>query len=327
MPTSLYRYVWQVSHRRQVVLCAITVVVALLSMVPLEIQRRIVDWAITEAKLELLLLLCAAYLGVVLAQGVTKYVLNVYRGRTVEEVARALRLTIYRETRDDGVGLESAVTTPKGRAERGTVVAMVAAEVEDLAGFVGDSISVPLLQAGTALAVFGYLLWVEPLIAAFAVLIYLPQLFVVPVGQKRINFWAAAHARLIRRLGDLIVSPLGRIAHQSEPDPAKRFRSVADEAFDTRIHIYRIKFFLTFLGNFLDAVGPLVVLAVGGYLVIRGHTQVSTLVVFISGFQKIADPWDQLIGFYRTLSNARVKYRLIVDAVSPPVLQTAGAHR
>jgi ABC-type multidrug transport system fused ATPase/permease subunit len=315
MPLSLYRYVWLVSHRRQIVLCSATVVVALIAMVPLEIQRRIVDHAIAEARLSYLLLLCGAYLGVILVQGGIKYFLNIYRGRTVEEVARALRLTIYARTRSRAT--DDAEVSAHAATEQGTVVAMVAAEVEDLAGFVGDSISAPLLQIGTAATVLGYLFWVEPLIAAFAIIVYLPQLFVVPLGQKRINFWAATHARLIRYLGDLIVAPYGRGTGPGGADQMDRFVGIAKQTFDSRIHVYRIKFFLTFFGNFLDAIGPLAILLIGGLLVIRGHTQMSTLVVFISGFQRVADPWDQLTAFYRTLSNARVKYRLIVDALAP----------
>ena len=95
------------------------------------------------------------------------------------------------------------------------------------------------------------------------------------------------------------------------------YRQLVDDSFLARVTIYRIKFFLTFFGNLLDAIGPLAVLLVGGLLVIRGHTQISTLVVFISGFQKVADPWDQLTAFYRTLSNARMKYKLIIDALAP----------
>jgi hypothetical protein len=52
-----------------------------------------------------------------------------------------------------------------------------------LAGFVGDSFSFPLMQGGTAAFVIGYLLWVQPTIAMFAILLYLPQLVVVPLGQ------------------------------------------------------------------------------------------------------------------------------------------------
>jgi hypothetical protein len=33
--------------------------------------------------------------------------------------------------------------------------------------------------------------------------------------------------------------------------------------------------------------------------------------VFISGLNKIADPWDQLVNFYRSISNTAVAYDMI----------------
>lgn len=80
---------------------------------------------------------------------------------------------------------------------------------------------------------------------------------------------------------------------------------------------------LTFLGNFLDALGPLGVLFVGGIVVLYGRADIPTLLVFISGFQRVVDPWDQLINFYRTAANAGVKYRLIVDTVGPSAVEAA----
>jgi ABC-type multidrug transport system fused ATPase/permease subunit len=197
--------------------------------------------------------------------------------------------------------------------DKGAVVSMTSAEVEEVAGFVGDSISFPLLQAGTAFGTLGYLFWVQPEIAAFAMVLFIPQIVLVPLGQRRINRWAAIHARLLRKLGSVIVTGDARLTHAHR---ARRFGKLARGARTTRVLIYRVKFFLTFLGNFIDAVGPLIVLTVGGYLVLQGKAEVGTLVVFISGFQKVADPWDQLLTFYRTTSNARTKYRLIIDTLS-----------
>ncbi|WP_374379814.1 ABC transporter ATP-binding protein [Dongia sp.] len=304
MPRSLIVFIWQVSGRRQILLCLLTVVVSLLTTLPLELQRRIVDDAIHGHAVGLLLVLAAAYLGVLLVQGGLKYLLNVLRGWLVEDVARLLRHMIFDGTQNaDG---QAAV-------KKGAVVSMVASEVEDLAGFVGDSVSFPLLQIGTAVSAMGYLIWVEPRIAAFAALLYMPQLFVVPLGQRRINRWGNIHARLLRKMGDTIVS--SEIDRKGRPRHLRRFHRLVQGAFRTRISIYRVKFFLTFFGNFLDALAPLIVLSVGGWLVIRGEVEVSTLVVFITGFQKVADPWDQLLTFYRTASNAGVKYHLIADAL------------
>lgn len=304
MPTSLLAFIWQVSYRKQILLCLVTVIVSLLTTVPLELQRRIVDDAIHDGTVSYLFLLSGIYLGVLLLQGGLKYALNVYRGWLVEDVARLLRHIIFDGTQ------KPAKDSP---VQKGAVVSMVASEAEDLAGFVGDSISFPLLQAGTALTALGYLIWVEPRIAIFAAALYMPQLLVVPLGQRRINRWGNVHARLLRKMGDTIVA--SGLDRNGRPKQLRRFKRLVEGSFRTRLAIYRVKYFLTFFGNFLDALAPLIVLSVGGWLVIEGEVEVSTLVVFITGFQKVADPWDQLLTFYRTASNAGVKYRLIADAL------------
>jgi len=35
--------------------------------------------------------------------------------------------------------------------------------------------------------------------------------------------------------------------------------------------------------------------------------------VFISGLQRISDPWDELVNFYRAISNTTVMYAMICD--------------
>ena len=314
MPPKLYAYIWQHSRRAQIILCVLTVAVSFLTAVPLELQRRIVDDALPARSLALLLGLSAAYLGVLLVQGGLKYGLNVYRGRLVEEITRQLRLTIFDATKPRTA--DDHVHHGREPAAAGAIVSIVAAETEDLAGFVGDSFSFPLLQGGTAAFVVGYLLWVQPTIAVFGILLYLPQLVVVPVGQGAINRWSARHVRLVRQIGDLIALRFAAAGGGGQTETSSAtYRQLVDDSFLARVTIYRIKFFLTFFGNFLDAIGPLIVLAVGGWLVMRGSVEVGTLVVFISGFQKLADPWDQLTNFYRMLSTARVKYRLIADTL------------
>ena len=309
MPQSLYQYIWRSSRRQQVWLVLLTLLVAPMSMIPLELQRRIVDDAIHNQDLNYMLLLCGLYLVALLVQGGLKYLLNVYRGSLVERIALQLRGHIFNSLVDEPLRRHE-----RGAAtDKGAVVSMTSSEVEEVAGFVGDSISFPLLQAGTAFGTLGYLFWVQPEIAAFAVALFVPQILIVPMGQRRINRWAAIHARLLRKLGGVIVS--AEKTTLSAKHLERRFAKLSRGARTTRVLVYRVKFFLTFLGNFVDALGPLIVLSVGGWLVLNGKAEISTLVVFISGFQKVAEPWDQLLTFYRTTSNARTKYRLIVDTL------------
>lgn len=312
MPRSVYAYIWRTTGSAQIPVCALTVVVVLLSMAPLELQRQIMDQALGARDIALLTQLAIAYLVLLFLQGGLKYLLNVSRGKLVEDVTRRLRETIF-----DCIGDAEYASLPEGderRLQGGAMASMVAAEVEDVGGFVGESISLPLLQGGTVVAVTGYLAWLDPLIATFAVIIYIPQMLIVPPVQHAINRLARVHARQVRKLGDEVVG-------RSEAEDievknfATRFKRTALQTYDTRIRIYRKKFFLTALGNLLDALGPLIILILGGWLVIRGRTEVSTIVVFISGFQKISDPWDQLVNFYRSASNAQTKYTLIRDSL------------
>jgi ABC-type multidrug transport system fused ATPase/permease subunit len=283
-----------------------------LSMVPLELQRRMVDDAITRVDMHALLLLAAAYLGVVLLQGMLKYLLNLTKGRAVELVASDLRHRALRRVFLARHQAESALP----RVDAGTAISMLAAESDEVGGFAGDGIAVPLLQGGTILWVLGYLMWVEPAIALLAILIYTPEVFVVPRVQGAINRLSRKRTALVRKLGHHAA------VRQETPEAAaerwKRAGSVVGRVFNTRLQIYRRKFFLTFFGNFLDSLGTLVVLAAGGYIIIQGEAQIATLVVFLSGLQRLADPWDQLVNFYRTIANARVWYGMMADALEPP---------
>lgn len=310
----LYTFVWRVSGRQQLLLCGLTGLVIPLAMVPLELQRRIIDEALVNHDLSLLLALAGTYLSVLLLQQSLKYALNLTRGWIVECVTRRLRAAIYRSVHRPVP--DPSVPAPANPAPAGTslpitpgaAVPMIAAESEDVGGFVGDSLSLPLQQGGTIVAVLAYLVWVDWRIAGLAVAIYLPQFLTVRRVQAGINRLARGYAKLVRRLGQVMVAEDGpRFAHL--------FGNLTDRAYGLRMQIYRRKFALTFLGNFLDALGPLLVLAVGGWFVMRGETAVSTLIVFITGLQKIADPWNQLINFYRTLQIALTKYRLLVQTL------------
>jgi len=308
---SIYAYVWQTSRASQIRICLLVSLVALLSVAPLELQRRMVDSAVSKHELWLLVLLGFGYLVVLLIQGGLKYILNLAKGRVLEEVARDLRKRILERK---FITSEPGSLSPVGAMDSGTTVSMLMAESENVGEFASASLSVPLLQTGTIVWIIAYLLWVEPLIAVLAILIYAPQVFLVPKIQRNVNRLARRRTRIMRKLGREAVD-LDKLAEDEQARPRTRTSLFVALVFKIRMIIYRQKYILTSLGNFLNSLGVLVVLVVGGYMVIQGQTNVSTLVVFISGFQKISAPWDELINFYRSVSNARVTYSMVVDAI------------
>jgi hypothetical protein len=88
----LYRYVWKVSGRDQIILLVLSVALFLLELAPLELQRRIVNGAVNHREFTVIGLLCLLYVAVVLVQGGLKLILNVYRGSVSETATQRLRL-------------------------------------------------------------------------------------------------------------------------------------------------------------------------------------------------------------------------------------------
>ena len=94
LPKNVFRYVFAVSWPHQIALIILTVVAFLLEIVPLEIQRRVVNSLVKERPFQLIVTLGAAYASAVLVQGATKLGLNVYRSWIGENATRDLRWRI-----------------------------------------------------------------------------------------------------------------------------------------------------------------------------------------------------------------------------------------
>lgn len=310
MPESLYKYIWSVNARGQIYLIVLTALVFPLSMVPLELQRRIVDDAIREADFDLLILLGGGYLALMLVQGGLKYLMNMQRARVIQQATSHLREAVYY--------CIYAVVPPRNwrksegeSVDQGTVVSMLAAEAEKLGQFVGGSFSVPLLQGGTMVVVLSYMIWVEPLVALIGLAVYSPQMILVPLMQRNINEKNRTYAEGVRELGDFVVENAD--AAEQSKDVPDGFRAIVEQMFDAKMNALRIKAIMKFIRNFINGLGPLSILVVGGWFVIQGKTELGTIVAFLSGFERISGPWSGVIGYYRQASNARMKYRMLVD--------------
>jgi ABC-type bacteriocin/lantibiotic exporter with double-glycine peptidase domain len=300
LPKSLYRFVWKVSGPQQVRLCLLTLLLFPLSMVPLELQRRIVNSALAQVDVGVLVDLGAVYLAVLLLAGALKYMRNLYLGRVSEGVIRRLRIRVSGVLAGDG--------DPK---EFGARVSMIAAETEQLGGFVGEAVAQPLLSAGILLSVASYMLWTEPQVALVAFAFFIPSLLIAPWLQARINRYGKQRTELLRELSQGVVVDEGH----SEEKRTDGFKDLIGEIYAVRVRLYAVKFFAKFLNNFMGHLGGLAVLVFGGMMVIEGRTDIGVVVAFISGFERIIEPARELLNFYRQQSQMRVQYVLIRDSL------------
>jgi len=302
--TSVWRFVWRMSGRHQVWICLLATVVAALSMAPLELQRLIVNDAIQQANLATLALYGGLYLAVMLLLAGSKLAFNLYQvwmsESTIHYVRRHLS-DLHRQRVDEG---------DEGKDDAGRVVPIVSKESEELGGFVGEGISGPFVQAGTFVAILGYMLVTEPLLAAIAAVFLLPQIVLMPMLQRFINRLIASRIELQRELADMIA----RITPASEEVPSQsEMRDQIGSVYSNRMRIGVLKFLGKMAVNILNNLAPLAALVIGGYLVIKGQTTLGVVVAFVSGFDRLSDPLRQVIAYYRLYARVRVQHQKIAE--------------
>lgn len=300
MKQSVLGFAWQVSAKHQIALVALSIVVFVLSTVPLELQRRIVNDVVYTGTVRIALILAATYAALALLEGALKMVMNIYRGWVSESVVRDLRRDI--------LAIAEAPPTDISLAEaEGVELSLVLSESEPVGGFIGISLSEPLLQGGTLVATFAYMAYLEPLMAVVALALFAAQLAIVPVIQRAINRRAAARIVTMRDVS------VGIVAGAPETGPAQHER--LDRVFALNMSIFKLKFSMNFAMNFLHHLAVAAILAVGGWLALNGRIEVGTVVAFLSGLAKVVDPWGDVVNWYREWTVADVKYKLIHDAM------------
>ena len=303
----LYKFVWAASAPRQIVLIGLAVAAALLAMAPLELQRHIMNTLAGHEKAERLAWLCGGYLIAALSISGLKYLLNIKSAGLGESMILSLRQDIYSSSSPlkSDPALEE---TTKDKA--GTIVTMVSSEAEAVGKFVGDCISTPMVQAGTLLSVLGYMLYIEPVLGLVVLFIAVPQIFAVPMVQRRINVLVKERSITLRRAGDLLVDNMQgwwRIRQFSGSEIGKAFETI----FGVRLHVFKLKFGLKVLVSGLQSLGVFALLFAGGVMVLKGKTEIGIVVAFISGLDRVLDPWRELIAFIRSTSAAKVQFDLI----------------
>jgi len=305
MPTisNFYRTVWQATARDQLVLIALSLVVAALAAVPLKFQQLAINSMVERSDIAHLVWLCAGYLAAALLGAGMKFALGYRQSIVGERAVRMIRDRLYSNSVGDAAA--SAVGFPK----RGSLVTMITSEAEAVGPFAGASISAPLSLAGTLVSVLGFIFVTQPLLGILALAVVLPQAVVVSLIQRRVNEKFGARVQALRDASDRISeSDLKQIEAEIVAD----FNTI----FAVRREIFLLKQTTKFALRLLSTIGTVGFLLLGGWLVIGGRTDVGTVVAGVTGLTRIEGPWRELISFFRSLGTVRVQFGMLLKVMA-----------
>lgn len=295
----MYLAIWNHTARRQVLLIILSVLLALLSAAPLEIQKDMINHMVGETDFDALWWLAGAFLGVMALSSGLKLAVQYASAALGEDVIRVIRNRIYQRL------VESRGSSDEGPGT-GTSVTMISSEAEQIGVFAGDSFTLPLLQLGTLLTVVVYISAQSLILGLITAAVVIPQGLLTIFTQGWINSRVRERVANLREGTDRIAqSDLSRV----EPEPGECF----DRIYEARCGIFRIKLSTKFLMNLLNGAGMSAILLIGGYFVMQGRTDVGTVTVALTGLAKAVQPWRELLMFYRRASMVRVRYEVLIS--------------
>ena len=332
MEPTIFRFIWKYSLRQQLIILALTVGSFPVLYATLELPKIIINKALAvEAdvfylfgreltQLQYLLALCAAFLGLVLVAGILKYFLNVYAGIVAERMLRRLRYQLY----------DHLLRFPLPyfrRMSQGELVQMINAEVEPLGGYVGSALSVPAFQGGTLITILVFMFMQDWVLGLAAVALYPVQAYVIPKLQRQVNELGKRRVRQVRHNAEKISETAGGVIdiHANDTSLYERaqFSEHLSRIFFIRFDIYKKKFLIKFLNNFLAQLGPFFFFSIGGYLVLEGQITLGALVAVLNAHKDLSAPWKELLTYYQTMYDVKIKYEQIVTQFMPAGLKPA----
>jgi ABC-type bacteriocin/lantibiotic exporter with double-glycine peptidase domain len=301
--SEFYRLLWRQTKRTQFLLIGLSLAIAALASVPLYFQQKLINGLAYGISLHQVMVLGAQYAAVTLLAVGLKLCLQ-YRGAMLgEAIVRRIRGRILATH----AGRRRAGDT--NRTADGTVVSMLTAESEYVGLFVGEAITTPLLELGTLLSILVFITVSEPLLGLFIVAVALPQAAIVVAAQRPVNALVKQRLELLREAADRTVDAANRW-------PEEAILATFDDVLHTRRRIHILKLSSKAALNALAALGVVGILVLGGWLVLRGATDVGTVVAALSGMSRIDRPWKNLVKFYRSLGTVLVRYGLLADAIA-----------
>ena len=329
MESSIFKFVLKYSMREQILLLVLTIVSFPFFYLLLYLPKVIVNEAIdTDAsafpvevlrfelgQIEYLIALCAIFLGLVLVNGGFKYFLNVYRGVVGERMLRRLRYDLF-------VRMLCFPLQRFRRTSQGELVSTIVAETDPLGGYIGDSIALPAFQGGMLITLLIFMFIENPVLGVAAIALYPVQAWLIPKLQKKLNARKRERIKLARalseRIGEVVTGIREVHTHDTSRLERADYTERVGEIYGVRVQIYRLKFFIKFVNNFIAQITPFFFYSIGGYLVIGGDLTFGSLVAVIAAYEKLADPWKELLNFYQVKEDAKGKYELLLESFQVP---------
>ncbi len=294
----------------QVVLLLIIVVGLFFRVYPLEMQRKIINIAINLRMVDKLYLYCGLYMGAVVLAGVMKYAANTLEAVIGQKILIGMRRELYQH-------ILKLPLTFFHRTQTGVITAAMTSELNAIATFLGGALAIPITSVLTFVVFLGFMIYLNPLLGLLSMVIYPFEFTVIPFLQRWYNRYNQRRVMISRRMAG-VVNESAEGIHEVQGSGSFLLEQVkldrlAYRLYNLVVKLNILKYGIKFSNNLFQSFGPFLLFLVGGYLAINGEFTIGALVAFLSAYEKVYDPWKELILYYQSYQDAQVRYKQIME--------------
>lgn len=317
MERGIFHFILKYSLRQQVVLVLMSFAALPFLYLTLELPKLIVNDAIDGSdfprhilgfdfdQIPFLLLLCGAFLLLVLLSGVLKYFTSTFRYRVGDRLLRRLRYDLIER-------LLRFPSTEFRNMSSEQVVSMITAETSSLGYFFAEAFAVPAVALGTLATIVLFMFMQNWMLGVAAIAMYPVQIYLIPKIQRRINALQRQEVQAMReisqRIGD-VVSGVNEIhGHDTSQYELADFSRRLGTVFGFRVSVSSMRYVANVLNQVCSQLTPFLFLSIGGYLVIMGQLSLGSLVAVLAAYKDMYSPWKDLTDYYQKSEDARVRY-------------------
>ncbi len=360
MESSLFKYVWQHTRRDQVWILIIVILSMPTYFLALDLPKQIVngpvqgrgfesadatsiflnisfnvpDWVSKTGefvvfsgfeleRIDMLITLSLIFLLLVCINGYFKFYINLFKGKIGERTLRRLRFEL----------IDRVLRFPNAHFQRvkaPEVASMVKDEVEPLGQFIGDTFVQPVFLGGQAATAMFFILSQSLWLGSIAATIVVVQAILIPWLRRPLITLAKQRQITTRafagRIGE-IVDGISEI-HLNDTSNYERaeLSGRLGDIYYIRFALYKRRFFLKFLNNFLSQITPFLFYLIGGYFAVTGRLDIGQLVAVIAAYKELPSPIAELIRWDQSRLNVQVKFTSVIEQFAPehmvdPVVQ------
>jgi len=348
LDSNLFRFIWRHSRRDQIAILCVIFASLPFYWTSLDIPKRIVndallgqafkegrttatlfdwtfslpDWlggaSIALGGLELeqmnyLFVLSGLFLLLVVINGAFKYVINISKGILGERMLRRMRFTLF-------------ATLLRFKPEEVRIVkpaeisSMIKDEVEPIGEFVGDAFILPVFLGTQALTALLFIMAQNVWLGLVALGIILVQAFVIPYLRREqlrlARMRQIASRKFAGRIGEIVEGAPAVHIHGTAAYNEAEIGGRLGDLFHIRVDLFRRKFAVKYLNNFLAQITPFFFYSIGGYFALKGSLDIGQLVAVIAAYRDLPPPIKELIDWDQNRADVTIKYQQVVSQFS-----------